>query len=211
MIENKFYFRDFFLNVAHYVVGTRVLGPGYRSVIWLQGCPFHCVGCISPEWIIKRENQLINLNELVRIVNLDQVEGITISGGEPLLQAKNLIRFLILVKTIKPEANIIVFSGFRIDEARKYLGASLFYQLFRMVDVFIDGRYEEKENDGRGLRGSRNQKIWHLSDRLVDFPFEFTIRSQEFHFQKGSLTMVGIPNPGQSSLIDTIRRNYVRP
>lgn len=39
------------LNVAATRVGTRTLGPGVRSVVWVQGCPFHCLGCLAPEWI----------------------------------------------------------------------------------------------------------------------------------------------------------------
>jgi len=48
-----------YLNIAASVVGTITLGPGLRSVIWVQGCPFHCEGCISPEWIVDKEAHLV--------------------------------------------------------------------------------------------------------------------------------------------------------
>jgi len=39
------------VQVAETCIGTRALGPGLRSVVWVQGCPFSCAGCIAPDWI----------------------------------------------------------------------------------------------------------------------------------------------------------------
>jgi pyruvate-formate lyase-activating enzyme len=39
------------VQAAETCVGTRALGPGLRSAVWVQGCPFRCTGCIAPDWI----------------------------------------------------------------------------------------------------------------------------------------------------------------
>jgi anaerobic ribonucleoside-triphosphate reductase activating protein len=37
------------INLFRYHAPVEVLGPGKRAVIWVQGCPFGCSGCIVPE------------------------------------------------------------------------------------------------------------------------------------------------------------------
>eukprot|EP01031_Cornospumella_fuschlensis_P012437 gene12437-15196_t len=37
------------LYLARYSPQCSVLGPGLRAVIWVQGCPFRCSGCVAPE------------------------------------------------------------------------------------------------------------------------------------------------------------------
>jgi pyruvate-formate lyase-activating enzyme len=39
------------LNIAATCQATYALGPGLRSAVWVQGCPFRCPGCISPDWV----------------------------------------------------------------------------------------------------------------------------------------------------------------
>ena len=66
---------------------TTALGPGNRAAIWFQGCMRSCKGCMSPdsrplnggtEWIV---DKLVG-----DICAIENIEGITISGGEPFLQ-----------------------------------------------------------------------------------------------------------------------------
>src|SRR5690348_11966108 len=38
--------RPLLVRVAATCTGTRALGPGLRSVVWVQGCPFRCAGCL---------------------------------------------------------------------------------------------------------------------------------------------------------------------
>ena len=53
--------------------------------------------------------------------------------------------------------------------------------LLDQVDVLIDGPYIERMNDNRGLRGSRNQKIHHLTERLTEYNLEDQNRQAEIH------------------------------
>ncbi len=80
-------------------------GPGIRLVVFLQGCNLKCLYCQNADTIKNEGGQLMSLDEIVRrAVNMKpyfgQKGGVTISGGEPLLQSKMLIP---LVKRLKAE------------------------------------------------------------------------------------------------------------
>lgn len=67
-------------------------GPGLRLVIFLQGCPLRCRYCHNPDTWQATAGQQITVSELVRRARRFQPYfgtngGVTISGGEPLLQA----------------------------------------------------------------------------------------------------------------------------
>ena len=71
-------------------------GPGIRLVVFLQGCNLKCLYCQNADTIKREGGQLIELDEIVRrAVNMKtyfgQKGGVTVSGGEPLLQSKTLI------------------------------------------------------------------------------------------------------------------------
>ena len=64
------------------------LGPGNRLVIWTIGCSKHCFNCANPELWEKNPKKEIDIYELVKIikqsVGTQTIEGITITGGDPL-------------------------------------------------------------------------------------------------------------------------------
>ncbi|HXE72553.1 MAG TPA: 4Fe-4S cluster-binding domain-containing protein, partial [Candidatus Nitrosotenuis sp.] len=72
---------------------TRVLGPGERAVLWLQGCPLACPGCLVPESWDPRALPPTPLEEVVTwILQIEGIEGLTLTGGEPMAQAAALNR-----------------------------------------------------------------------------------------------------------------------
>jgi len=87
------------LNIAGYIKSSRANGPGNRSVIFFQGCPFHCYGCFNEHLQPVEEKQLISPEDLLmEISENNRIEGITVSGGEPFLQPEALFE---LFKTAK--------------------------------------------------------------------------------------------------------------
>ena len=75
-------------------LGT-VDGPGVRSVIFMQGCPLRCVCCHNPEtWDFAGGEQTdvdILVNKILRYkAYYGNSGGVTVSGGEPLMQAEFL-------------------------------------------------------------------------------------------------------------------------
>lgn len=79
-------------NIASFESMGLVDGPGVRFVVFLQGCPLRCAYCHNPEmWNDKEIKTLMTPEELVDKVKkykpyFGEEGGITISGGEPLLQ-----------------------------------------------------------------------------------------------------------------------------
>ncbi|HET9590991.1 MAG TPA: 4Fe-4S single cluster domain-containing protein, partial [Anaerolineales bacterium] len=98
--------RSKILNIASFSTQTRALGPGLRAVVWVQGCPFHCRGCIAPEWIPFQPAVQMTPRELVDRLLVADISGLTFSGGEPMEQAAGLAEVARLVKD-RREVDII--------------------------------------------------------------------------------------------------------
>ena len=182
------------LNIAAYRIGTKALGPGVRSAVWVQGCPFHCLGCFSPNWIPKLINELWKPSDLAEKLVFPEMEGITISGGEPLDQAEGLLEFIQAVKNVELKSSFIVYTGYTFAAIRKWKSGHPIHKLVQTIDVLIDGLYIEQKNDNKGLRGSSNQNIHHLSDRYLTFDFENDQRFQEYYIRENEIQIVGIPD-----------------
>lgn len=71
-------------------------GPGLRTVIFLQGCKLKCRYCHNPDTIPTEGGESYTAEALFEIIRRNKAYygkegGVTFSGGEPLLQAKNLL------------------------------------------------------------------------------------------------------------------------
>ena len=80
-------------------------GPGLRLVVFLQGCPFRCLYCANPDTIDSKGGIPTPADEILQMAVSQKAffgkkGGITFSGGEPTLQAENLIP---LFKEFNPE------------------------------------------------------------------------------------------------------------
>ena len=195
------------LNLAASCRGTRALGPGLRSVVWVQGCPFHCPGCIAPQWIPNRQAHQVTPEELLPALLADpRIRGLTFSGGEPFLQSAALTH-LARVARQERDLDIICFTGYLLEDLQRFPNRSWVHALLAEVDVLIDGPYRQEENDNRGLRGSANQVVHHLTDRLADTDFLNQPRRAEIHVQDGAVWVVGIPPVGmETQLNQTIQK-----
>lgn len=173
--------------------GTRALGPGDRYVIWTQGCMKRCPGCTSPESQAIEPKMIVDVEQLASdIIAKRNMSGITISGGEPFLQAASLARLLYLVKQQRPEMNVIVFTGYLKEE----LNWNDAQQLLAATDVLIDGPFCMDKATDKGLRGSTNQRIHFLTDILTAYrdELENASRKQEVYVDSDKIVSIGIPN-----------------
>lgn len=70
-------------------------GPGVRFVIFVQGCPLRCAYCHNPDTWNKNNGKKQDIDELIKKIDdyslFLKSGGVTVSGGEPLLYAKELI------------------------------------------------------------------------------------------------------------------------
>lgn len=102
------------LNVHSYESMGTFDGPGLRLVVFLQGCNFKCLYCANPDTITPKGGIPTDIEEIVRMAVsqksfFGKKGGVTVSGGEPTLQAKALIP---LFKRLKEEnINICIDSN----------------------------------------------------------------------------------------------------
>ena len=175
--------------------GTHVLGPGLRYALWTQGCQRRCKGCVTPQSQPLDGGTDIDIVALATdIVNNCGIDGLTISGGEPFLQADQVNRLLGLVRQYRPELTVIVYTGYTIEQLEHIPHAK---EALQYVDVLIDGEYVEELNDNKGIRGSSNQRIIALSHRLDKYLDQMAdgIRKIEYVAQDAATaTTIGVPH-----------------
>ncbi|EAW35071.1 4Fe-4S single cluster domain-containing protein [Lyngbya sp. PCC 8106] len=182
------------LNVAEICANTRTLGPGKRFVIWVQGCCFNCPGCVSPDWIPQKQAALIEVKKLAEVIlSVPELDGLTVSGGEPMLQAKALSELFVELRQNR-DISIICYSGFKLQELRTKNNDNI-NKILSQIDVLIDGQYIAELNDNQGWRGSSNQVVHFLTSRHQQEAELFLERKRdvEVHLRNDSALMVGVP------------------
>ena len=118
---------------------------------------------------------------------------VTISGGEPFLQAKALFELVSLLKSIK-DIGVIIYSGFTLEELQENEENR---DLLTVTDILIDGRYIKELDDGKAYIGSSNQHLYYLSDRYKDIGQEYYSadkRRAEIKFTLDKAVLIGVPS-----------------
>lgn len=155
------------LNIAAQLKKSVVNGPGARYVIWLQGCPFRCPGCFNKEFQPFVNKSQKNVDTLAKkILSVEGIEGITYTGGEPMAQAKPLYYLSSILKKYK--RTIVCYTGFTLEELEKHQNPFA-RKLIPLIDILIDGRFQEDKKANLVWRGSANQKVHFLSEVYSDF------------------------------------------
>ena len=172
--------------------GTRALGPGNRYVLWTQGCFHRCPGCISPESRPFIPRLVFSVDDLARdIISREDIDGVTVSGGEAFLQSEALSALFSAVKRERPDLDTIIFTGYTLEE----LSGEDDEALLSLTDVLVDGPFVESLSTGSGLRGSSNQRVIFLTDRLLPHREELLSGEQvreTLPLGNGTIT-IGIP------------------
>lgn len=179
------------LNVHHLLPASRANGPGLRAVLWLQGCTLACPGCFNPD-THAAGGQPTPVGELAAwaaaCAAAEGVEGVTISGGEPLQQARALRAFLELLRA-QTDLTVILFSGCEWDEIRR---RPALLRTVGLADVLLAGRYRAGERLAAGLRGSANKTVHFFSGRITAAGLEQAPAAEVIIDRDGSLTLSGI-------------------
>jgi anaerobic ribonucleoside-triphosphate reductase activating protein len=156
----------------------------------VQGCSLGCPGCFNPETHPFGGGEIIAIETLFqRIAALqDEVEGLTISGGEPLQQRPAL---LALLQRIRGETSlsVLLLTGFSWAELRQMPQAEA---LLACLDVLIAGRYDASQRLARGLQGSANKTIHFLTNRYDMSDLQATPPAEVIITGAGELLFSGI-------------------
>ena len=144
---------------------SRANGPGARFVVWFQGCTLGCAGCFNPTTHDAGGGRSVALDELIDELTRaasgpHAVEGLSLSGGEPLQQPEAARALLEAARGLG--LSTLAFSGYTIEEIRALPGGP---DVLARLDVLIDGRYVAGDRLATGLRGSANQRIQRLTER----------------------------------------------
>lgn len=168
------------LRLSGVVNDSIVDGSGIRLAIFTQGCPHGCAGCHNPQTHDKNGGYDEEAQVLYdRLCQNPLAKGITLSGGEPFMQAVALIPLCRAVKAIGNgrAKDIWIYSGFLYEQLLNDVvpGSA---ELLRLCDVLVDGKFEqERLNLNLWYRGSSNQRVIDVKSSLecgevviFDFP-----------------------------------------
>ena len=152
------------LNLGHWIECTEVEGPGKRFAIWTQGCHIRCPNCCNPELLPFVRNRLVEVDEMVHQIEAarDQhgIEGITLLGGEPMIQARGLAPLAREVRRLR--LTVMLFTGYVIGQGRKLPDGGA--DLLEHCDLVVDGPYVPGRQEGlRNWIGSTNQRFHYFT------------------------------------------------
>ncbi len=129
-------------------------GPGYRTVVFFQGCDLKCRGCHNKDiWKLKegRKVSVFDLEKEIRKICFNKK--LTISGGEPLMQKKSLEKLLEALK----DFDICLYTGHDLEDVSKKI---LKYLKYIKVGCYI----EEQKTTTKPFVGSENQILMEVKN-----------------------------------------------
>lgn len=170
---------------------SRVNGPGLRCVVWVQGCTLGCPACFNPLTHDNQSGEMWNVADLVsHLLHIPDVEGLTISGGEPLQQIHPLMATLSAIHE-RSTLSVVLFTGYTWSEVRLMPS---FTDLSTLLDVMICGRYDQNRRIANGLIGSENKTLHFLTDRYAPMDFMSIPEAEITILPDGEIHLSGI-NP----------------
>ena len=142
------------VRIAGIVPESFVDGDGIRYAIFMQGCLRNCDGCQNPETHALDGGRLMNTDEIISALKKNPLlDGITLTGGEPLLQVDAANELARAAKNFG--LSVWCYTGYTFEELPPEAEP-----LMENVDVLIDGAFVENLRDLElQFRGSSNQRI----------------------------------------------------
>lgn len=188
-----------------------LLGPGSRAVIYVHGCCFSCPGCIASGFQAQEPIETTAEEMAQWFLSLEGCDGLTISGGEPMLQAQALAEVIDLIRQ-KADVGVITYTGFvyeaLLERAKEDPGVS---RLLERIDLLIDGPYVQEKDEGQYARGSSNQRLIALTPRYQEDigPYYESGRAREMELRLNGrrVMMIGVPSARQSMLWRQLKQN----
>lgn len=143
-------------------------GNGIRVTLWVAGCLHRCKGCHN-QWTwnfnqgeIFKDNKQSIYKRLDNWLSRDYVQGLTLSGGDPLCQdvegLEDELEIIQWVRDNYPDKDIWLYTG---DYVKDIPEVSIEYKVIERCDVVVEGPYVEELRDIAHcpFRGSTNQNI----------------------------------------------------
>jgi pyruvate formate lyase activating enzyme len=150
--------------VHSFTTGSAVDGPGMRVVAWLTSCQFRCAFCHNPDTWKLTNGMPVSLARAVEVVKqyrhgLQTMKGgLTISGGEPLMQHKFLLKLFSAVQKAGIHTAL---------DTNGYLGDRLTDEDLPSIDLVMLGLKAITPDLHRRLTGADNQPVHEFARRLA--------------------------------------------
>lgn len=160
------------INVHSYESMGTFDGPGLRLVVFLQGCPFRCLYCANPDTIEVKGGKPTSLQEVKEMAVsqkpfFGKKGGITFSGGEPTLQAENLLPLFDELK--KEDIHICLDSNGGIWNEK-------IEQLLKLTDLVLLDIKQYNPQRHRDLTGRSNEQTLRTAEWLETHGKPFWLR-----------------------------------
>lgn len=157
------------VRLAGTIPHSTVNGPGVRYVLFFQGCRHHCRDCQNPEtWDFSGGTELPVTDITEELRNTRYIDGITLSGGDPLCQPEAAAEIARRAKEYG--LSVWCYTGYTWEALLSGAAGESALAALQWIDVLVDGPFLPEEKTEQALyRGSGNQ-------RLIDLP-----RSLEEH------------------------------
>lgn len=166
----------------HHTELSRANGPGLRMVVWVQGCGLNCKGCFNQNTHDSETGTSILVSDLANQINaLDSIDGVTLSGGEPLDQAQAIEA---LISSVHRGKNWVLYTGYAPKEI--FRDADMI-RVVKAVDLTLAGRY-----NSNAIHPYQSKQLIKTTDR-VDINFFRTTRTVEFVISGLGMTKTGFP------------------
>lgn len=195
------------LEISRILAPVTALGFGRRLGLWVQGCRLACAGCASVDTWNTGVGEHWNSDDLaalvLREVRAKHLDGLTITGGEPLDQSGALAH---LVETVRAGLvahvtaspfDVLLFTGYPTGSARKRANG-----LWNLVDAAVCGPYRRSVPSDAPLVSTRNQELVLLSDLGRDrYPLSEGAPRMQVVAEGEDLIMIGLPRPGELNVL----------
>src|SRR5690625_637172 len=150
-------------------------GPGIRYIVFLQGCPFKCQFCHNRDTWSTKTNTSMSVDEIVKdykkYENFYEKGGVTVSGGEPLLQLPFLVELFKAFKKIGVHTTIdtsaACYDVRRIEE---------FKELMKYSDLVLLDIKQINDEKHKVLVGSSNQRVLDFAKFLDELNVKVNTR-----------------------------------
>lgn len=166
-------------------IDSVVDGEGIRAVIWTQGCPHNCLGCHNPGTHDFKGGYLEDIETLKKeIDSLEGQDGITFSGGDPLMQIDACLK---LAKHSKKRGlNVWCYTGFTFEQLLIMSKTNnALVELLNNIDVLVDGKFDlSKKSFEAPFRGSTNQRVLDCKESIKQ---QMPIEIEEYIYYENSV------------------------
>ena len=155
------------MKIAGTVQDSIVDGPGLRFTVFTQGCLHNCKGCQNPETHdINGGKEMEAESIIAQLLSNPLTDGVTLSGGEPFLQAEDCAE---IAKAAKENGlNVWTYTGYTFEELyEKSKTESGIRELLSFTDVLVDGKFIlEQRSLNVKWRGSGNQRVINCNESM---------------------------------------------